>query len=93
MRKQGVDALLIFRIEEIVFDFAILLTHRIIALDFDRAERLAVRDRGIEPKDSRRRTESPATSQEQNTRFMGGATPSTRFHTAIGSDRGRFPVA
>lgn len=83
MRKQRVDALLIFRVQEIVFDFAILLAHRVIALDFDRAERLAVWDTV-----SNREIVAGVQNHQPYRREQEGA-----FHTAIGSDRGRFPVA
>ena len=83
MRKQRVDALLIFRIEEIVFDFAVFLTHRIIAFNCDSAERLAVRDPV-----SNREIVASVQNHQRHRREQEGS-----FHTAIGSDRGRFPVA
>ena len=83
MREQRVDALLIFRIQEIVFDFAILLAHCIIAFNGDGAERLAARDPV-----SNREIVAGVHHHQRHRREQEGS-----FHTAIGIDRGRFPVA
>lgn len=83
MREHRVDALLIFRIQEIVFDFAILLAHSVIAFNCDGAERFAVRDPV-----SNREIVAGVQNHQRHRREQQGS-----FHTAIGSERGRFPVA